>query len=140
MIKIESEIVRVNCSTEKCFNLLLDMNNYHKLLPEDKMTEWEANKDYFYVKLVNVFSLDMIKQNAEPFLINIKNGNRSAFKFKIKIILNKKDENTCNAQIKCTAKINPALKMMFKKPLNELFNYMASRIEKVTLSDESLLN
>jgi len=40
------------------------------------------------------------------------------------------DVEHTTAQILCNIDINPVLKAMVSKPLNELFNYMANKIEK----------
>ena len=40
------------------------------------------------------------------------------------------DPDHTSAQILCNIDINPILKAMVSKPLNELFNYMANKIEK----------
>ena len=40
------------------------------------------------------------------------------------------DNEHTTAQILCNIDINPILKAMVSKPLNELFNYMANKIEK----------
>jgi len=57
-------------------------------------------------------------------------GENSPFSFSLNIILTESD-GTCDAQLLCEADINPFLKMMVEKPLNNLFDYMADRLVKV---------
>ena len=47
--------------------------------------------------------------------------------------IHEKDSLNCVAQITCDANVNPMLKVLVGKPLNELFNYMANNIEKAIL-------
>ena len=54
----------------------------------------------------------------------------------MQIDLENTDSDLTTAQISCQVDLNPALKMMVSKPLNELFNYMANRFEKAILSEE----
>ena len=61
--------------------------------------------------------------------INIKSG-EGAFKFTLDINL-KEENGVTDAQLICDADINPFLKMMVMKPLNNLFDYMADRIAVV---------
>ena len=44
--------------------------------------------------------------------------------------IEEKNPHECSAQIVCNAKVNPMLKVMIGKPLNELFNFMAKKIEE----------
>ena len=56
----------------------------------------------------------------------------SSFVLKLKL---RKSPNSCTTQIICEANVNPLLKVMVGKPLNELFNHMANNIEKAISVD-----
>ena len=81
------------------------------------------------------YTLEIVKESFNYDQILLKSGAKSQFKFNIKIKIQKKSTNSCTAQIICEAKVNPLLKVMVGKPLNELFNYMAYNIENAISID-----
>ena len=130
MLKIKSEKVQLNGGIKEYFNFLSDLNNYKLLFPQDKISDWKSGFDFCSLKVQNVYTLEMIKVSTVENLINLKSGDSSPFKFTIKIILSELEDHKCSAQIFCEANLSAALKMMVGKPLNELFNFMASQIKK----------
>ena len=131
MIEINSKEVSVNCPIDECFDFVSDMNNYELLLPKDKISNWESSKNQCSFKILNIYNLEMIFDHAkENELIHIKSGPISPFKFELDLNL-KPIQNTTSAQLKCNADINPMLKLMIQKPLNNLFDYMAEKLAKI---------
>ena len=131
MIEINSKEVSVNCPINECFDFVSDMNNYELLLPKDKISNWESSKNQCSFKILNRYTLEMIFDHAkENELIHIKSGPISPFKFELDLNL-KSIQNTTSAQLKCNADINPMLKLMIQKPLNNLFDYMAEKLAKI---------
>ena len=131
MIEINSKEVSVNCPIDECFDFVSDMNNYELLLPKDKISNWESSKNQCSFKILNIYTLEMIFDHAkENELIHIKSGPISPFKFELDLNL-KSIQNTTSAQLKCNADINPMLKLMIQKPLNNLFDYMAEKLAKI---------
>ena len=57
------------------------------------------------------------------------------FSFEIKIEVNEKSNDLCCAQIESKANVSSVLKTIIGKPLNELFNHMASKIEESISKD-----
>ncbi len=134
MLKIKSDIVDVDCSKDKCMEFISDMNNYHLLFPEDKISEWSANEDSCFMKIQNAYSLDMkMEEKNEIGNIKIKSGSKSPFKFDLHIeIIESENKEYCTAQITCNANVSSALKIIIGNPLNQLFNYMAHKIGSAT--------
>lgn len=130
MTTIESKKVIVNCSQKEVYNFLCDMNNYELLLPKKNISDWKSDEKTCSFKIQKTYKLVLEHIGGTEFnQINIKSGEGSPFKFTLDINLN--NENTTEAQMICNADINPFLKMMVQKPLNNLFDYMADRIAKV---------
>ncbi len=137
MARIESKIVQVNCSPEECFEFLKDMNNYELLLPKKSVTNWESNEKECSFKIQKTYTLVLEHVGHTPHeQINIKGGKASPFKFTLDVNL-KELENGTEAQLVCDADINPFLKMMVQKPLNNLFDYMAERLVIVKGKEEA---
>ena len=135
MLKIKSDSIIVNSHAKKCIEFLCDLNNYQLLLPKDKITNWESTNDFCIFSIQKAYTLDILKESFDNNQILLKSGSKSQFKFNIKIIVLEKSLNSCSTQIICEANVNPMLKFMVGKPLNELFNYMANNIEKAISID-----
>lgn len=130
MLKIKSDSIVINSNTKKCIEYLSDLNNYQYLFPKDKINNWQSNKDYCIFSIQKAYTLEIVKESLNDDQIFLKSGEKSPFKFNIVIKIQEEDNNSCQAQIFCEAKVNPVLKVMVGKPLNELFNFMANSIEQ----------
>ncbi|MCB9196618.1 MAG: hypothetical protein H6598_10375 [Flavobacteriales bacterium] len=131
MTKIESKEVVISAENKVCFDFLLDLNNYHLLLPKDKISDWKSDEQNCSFKIQNTYKLSLKYQESNPHSrILITSGEGSPFSFDLYVDLVENGANT-GAQLVCHADINPFLKMMVQKPLNNLFDYMAERMVKV---------
>lgn len=131
MTRIESKEVVVSAPVSECFEFLMDMNNYELLLPQDKISHWESDDKHCSFKIQHTYKLSMVYHSNTPISqVLVKSGPDSPFKFDLFINMSEEDNGT-KAQLVCDADINPFLKMMVQKPLNNLFDYMAERLAKV---------
>lgn len=132
MTRIESKEVTVDAAILECFEFLQDMNNYELLLPQDKISKWESDEKQCSFKIQNTYKLTLVHHSNTPSnQVLIKSGPDSPFKFDLFINLEELNNSSTKAQLICEADINPFLKMMVQKPLNNLFDYMADRLAKV---------
>jgi len=131
MTKIESKKVTINAPIDTCFNFLLDLNNYELLLPQKTISDWESDEKSCSFKIQKTYKLSLEYNSSTPSTtILLKSGKGAPFSFDLNI--NLVDVNgTTEAQIITNADINPFMKMMVKKPLNNLFDYMTERMVKV---------
>ena len=135
MLKIKSDSIVINSNAKKCIEYLCDLNNYQFLFPKDKINNWQSNNNFCIFSIQNAYTLEIVKESFDNDQILLKSGVKSQFKFNIIIKIQKKSQNSCTAQIICEANVNPLLKVMVGKPLNELFNYMAYNIENAISID-----
>jgi len=133
MIKIESDHVQVNASTQNVFTFLEDMNNFKQLLPEDKISEWTSNETSCSFKVQGMATISLIKDRAvENQSIHIKSGEKSPIPFTLDILLKDNGETTEGYNV-FVGEANSFLKMMIEKPLKNLFNHVAKRLTEVEL-------
>lgn len=131
MTRIESKEVVISANEKVCFDFLMDLNNYELLLPKKSISNWESDEKSCSFKIQKTYKLAMKYSESEPTSkILVVSGEGSPFSFDLYINLSGNGETT-SAQLVCHADINPFLKMMVEKPLNNLFDYMAERMVKV---------
>lgn len=130
---IESNKVTINASQEVVYTFLTDFNNIKELLPQDKISDWNATVDQCSFKIQNAAIIPLVKDSVEPNnKINIKSGDKAPFPFTLEVFINELDGGEgCEAYMHFEGEINAFLKMMVVKPLTNLFNYMAKRMQEV---------
>ena len=128
---IESEKVIVAKSTKVVFDYLCDFNNFVNLLPPDKISDWRSDTDQCSFKIQNAAIIPLVKKQVHPdHQIDIISGEKAPFPFTLTVHLKPVDTG-CECQLIFNGDINAFLKMMVMKPLTNLFNYMADRLQKV---------
>ena len=136
MTRIESKKVTVSASQQEVFEFLSDMNNYELLLPKKNISDWKSDEKTCSFKIQKTYKLVLEHVGGTEYsTVNIKSGEGSPFKFTLDV--NLAEGPTTEAQLICDADINPFLKMMVQKPLNNLFDYMADRIATVKSEEQA---
>lgn len=132
MTEITSNKAQVDASVNDVFTFLSDMTNYELLLPKDNISHWKASDDFFSCKIENTYTISLRKKGTSNNTeISLVSNDDSPLRFTLDIKLEAPENNTTTVQLFCNADLNPFLKMMAVKPLQNLFNYMANRLEKV---------
>ncbi len=130
-MKIESKTVEVAASPQAVFEYLSDLNNFENLLPEGRISDWESRTDYCSFKVQGTATIDLqLIEAKSPNYLLLKSGDRSPFPLELNIHLTEHGAATSAFQI-MNAEINPFLKMMVEKPLTNLFDYIADRLQAV---------
>lgn len=129
--KIDSEKVIITKSSKVVFDYLCDFNNIVNLLPQDKISDWRSDFDQCSFKIQNAAIIPLVKREVHPdHKIDIVSGDKAPFPFTLIVQINEHPEG-CECQLQFNGEINAFLKMMVMKPLSNLFNYMADRMQKV---------
>jgi len=129
---IDSDKVVVNASQEEVFAFLTNFNNIKELLPQDKISDWQSDTEQCSFKIQNAAVIPLVKDQVTPSeKIHIKSGEKAPFPFTLDVTINKLDDNSCEGALHFEGDINAFLKMMVVKPLTNLFNYMAKRLQEV---------
>jgi carbon monoxide dehydrogenase subunit G len=130
MTQIESKSVNVPAEPAKVYAYLSDLRNFKNLLPEDKISDWQAEVDSCQFKVQGGYKIGLQWHSGqEPDKIILKSTAASPFPFTLNISMKGNGQSTETQQI-CDADINPFLKMMVEKPLRNLFDYIADRLVK----------
>lgn len=130
--KIESKIGKIQAAPEKVYSFLSDFRNFSKLIPPDKVKDWWADEDScrFTVDGVGQTGLRIIEK--EPYsLIKITGAEGSKFDFFFWVQI--KEAAPYDSRLKLTIKVelNPMLKMMATKPLQNFVDSLVDQLEKI---------
>jgi carbon monoxide dehydrogenase subunit G len=130
--KIESKIGNINGSSERVYSFLSNFNNFKHLIPPDKVKEWQSTEDSCHFKVEGIGETGLRIIEKEPFsTIKITGEEGSKFDFHFWIQL--KEPAPYDTKIKLTIKadLNPMLKMMASKPLQNFVDTLVDQLEKL---------
>lgn len=132
MTEIKSKEVQVNASQSDVYHYLLDLNNFKELLPLDKISDWQSDKNQCSFKIQKAATIQLIKIGSNEFdLIQLKSGDKSPFPFTLDIHIKDNGDGTCSGYQLFMGEMNMFIKMMAEKPLTALFNHIADRLVEV---------
>jgi hypothetical protein len=131
MSKFESEIKTIPTNIENAFAKLSDLSNLEKVkdkIPQDKLKDVEFNSDSFRftVNPVGKVGLRIIEKDA-PKTIKFK-SELAPIDFFVWIQLKETAENETKAKLTLEADLNPFIKGMVAKPLQEAIDKLADLI------------
>ncbi len=127
----ESRTGTLSCTSEEVYNFVTDIRNFEQFIPADSIKDWHAESDTcsfnisvagtVSVRIIKkephgkvVFNGDALKKNDFTLVMNILTGRNSAAE--VKILLE--------------AELNPILKMMASKPINQFLEMLIVEMEK----------
>jgi carbon monoxide dehydrogenase subunit G len=130
MTEIKSEHINIQNSAQNIFHFLSDFNNFEKLMPE-QVVNWQSTKESCSFTIKGMASLEMRQQSVVEFSeINLVSEGKSPFPFTLSCFLNEQGNST-DAQMILNADLNPMLKMMAKKPLQNFVNLLVGKLKEM---------
>ena len=127
MIITSNEIV-VFTNKKELQSFLIDCTNYELLLPQDKISDFKATMAECSFKVQGGITIKLIQSGVdETGAILLKSGVESPFPFTLKVNLIEAINST-RGNIKFDGELSPFVAMVAKKPLENLFNFMAEKI------------
>lgn len=130
MTTFESRIGKVECNDELVYNFLSDSNNFKGIVPPNKLNDFKATKDTcsFTVDPIGKIGLKIIER--EPYkLIKITGDETSKFEFFLLIQIKQVAENDTRIKVTLKADLNPFIKMMASKPLQQFVDTLVDKME-----------
>jgi carbon monoxide dehydrogenase subunit G len=130
MASYKSDKINIQKSPEEIYNFLSDFNNFEKLMPE-QVTNWKATNESCSFTIQGMADLAMkMGENTEFSKITyVSDGNKPfAFNLNTHIISNSENSET---QIILNADLNPMLKMMASRPLQNFVNLLVNKLKEV---------
>lgn len=130
MTEFKSTPVEISSRAESIFTFLDDFNNFEVLLPE-QVTDWQATKDSCSFVIQGMANLKLLKGSKTEFnYISYISEGKKPFAFSLHFHIDENSENITKTQIIFKADLNPMLKMMASRPLQNLVNIIAEKLKE----------
>jgi ribosome-associated toxin RatA of RatAB toxin-antitoxin module len=133
----ESRAGKVTCTAEKLFHFVTDIRNFERFIPNGKITNWQSDKEScsFQVPMLGtvsvrithmemyhrvVYSGDALKKNDFELTLNITDN----------------QHNPANVKVSLNAELNPVMKLMAAKPIDQFLEMLVTEMGKFDRWDE----
>ena len=130
MASFKSDKITIHKSPEDIYTFLSDFNNFEKLMPE-QVTNWKSTNESCSFTIQGMADLAMKMGERTEFskVTYVSDGNKPfAFDLNTDIIAN---GNLTETQIILNTDLNPMLKMMASRPLQNFVNLLVNKLKEV---------
>jgi hypothetical protein len=122
MTKFESSVKTIPYSQESVYNKLSDLSNLEAIkdrLPQDKVKDLSFDRDTLSMQVPPVGQLTLTIIEREPSKCIKFETTNSPMPFNMWIQIVALSDNECKVKVTIGMEINPFMKAMVQKPLNE---------------------
>lgn len=131
MTKFNSPSVTLKKPSKDIYSFLSDFNNFEKLLPE-QVTNWQTSGDKCSFTITGMASIEMaIGEKKEYSLVTYISEGKSPLSFNLTFSINSIDDQNSEVNAQLSAKLNPMLKMMASKPLQNFVNLLSDKLKEI---------
>jgi len=128
MTTIESKRVEIAKPAQELYTFLHDMDNFERLLPEGRISEWKSDGSSCSFKVQGAATIGLqVEGGTPPGHLRLKATERSPFPFTLDAHLDERN-GTTHAWMEFNGDINPFISAMVEKPLKNLFDHIADRM------------
>ncbi|MFM9943770.1 MAG: SRPBCC family protein [Bacteroidia bacterium] len=129
MTQIESVFENVEESKEKVFAFLSDLNNHQKLMP-NQVSDWWSNNDEAKMRIQGLGALHLKKsETKENSYLKITPVGATPVDLFLEWVIEPED-GYCKVKTIINAELNMMMRMVATKPLQNLADFMAGRVNK----------
>ncbi len=124
----------INKAPEYWFNFFADMRNFKSLLPEDKISDWEAEESRCRFQIKGLTKVAFAITEKTPHTKVVYGGSEKmpiplSFVMDIQAVPGQTNQST--VVLKLETELNAMMKMMLEKPLSNLVQTIASKLPEL---------
>lgn len=130
MTEFVSDRVDVNASSGKLFDFLSDFTNFENLMPE-QIKNWKADEDTCSFTIEGMADLSMrIAAKTPNKNIHIVAEGKNPLDYTLDCFLFDKGENESQVEIVFNAELNPFIKAVASRPLQNFVDMLARKLQE----------
>jgi carbon monoxide dehydrogenase subunit G len=136
MSKIESRTGKITEKDTVVYDFLSDFTNYRKLVPPDRVKDWQATADScsFTIDGIGHAGMKIIEREPDK-LIKISSDEKTMIQFNMWIQLKGMNDQDTRIRITIDVNMNPVMLSMVEKPLKEFTDNLVEQVEKIPFKD-----
>ncbi len=131
MTTFESESVEVGAGCEEVYSFLSDFRNFKELMPP-QIINWKADEESCSFTIQGMADLSMrIASKSPGNNIHIVSEGKNPVDYTLDCFFKKASSGNCRVSIVFDADLNPFMKMMAGKPLQNFVNMLGEKLLEV---------
>ncbi len=131
MSKYTSKKTIINANCSKVYSFLSDFNNFGKLMPP-QVKNWKSDEESCSFTIDGMADLSMkIHRKVENKSINIISFGKNPVEYTMDILFWEIKDNSCEVLIEFDVELNPFLKMLADKPLQNFVDMLADKLKEL---------
>jgi carbon monoxide dehydrogenase subunit G len=130
--KIESRVGTIASSEERIYNFLSNFNNFKQFIPDDKIQDFQSTEDSCQFSVPNMGKVGLRIIEKIPYnTVKISGDGMANQQFNLWVQLKQVSESETKVKLTIKAELNPMLKMMVTKPLENFVNKLVEAMERM---------
>jgi len=130
-MNLQSPIVTIGKSAQELFDLLVDVKNFEKLMPDNKAKFEVIGEDSFIFGLAGMPEIQLIlKEKTAPNKL-VFGAASDKIPFTLITNINSVSDNSCTVQFDFEGSFNPMMAMMVKGPIGKFIETLANNMVKL---------
>jgi|TARA_B110001454_G_scaffold59389_1_gene58117 carbon monoxide dehydrogenase subunit G len=129
-MNIEGNKVTIGKSQKEMFELLTDLKNFEKLMPENTQ-KFEVDGDSFIFGLKGMPEIRLVLKEKTEYSNIILGAASSKLDFELNADIKEIDDNSSEVQLDFNGKFNMMMAMMVKKPLTAFIEALTINLDKL---------
>ena len=127
---IESPVITCGRSAEFLAEYLGTPSNLEALLPAEHVSDFQSEGDSCSFKVTGGFQVVLLRVDSEKAnAVRYVSQKGTPIRFTLDVLIEPVSPDASTVQIHCDADLNPFMKMMAEKPLQNIFQGMAAAAE-----------
>ena len=129
MTKVVSKIGAIRQQEDQVYHFLSDFRNLDPLVPEEKISHWNSSEDQCHFDVNGIGSIEMEIIEKEPNkLVKVASMKKSPVPFTLWIQIKQVDEMDTRVRLTAQAEMNPFMKAMLSKYLQQGLDAMVDKL------------
>ncbi len=131
MTVLESLSIQLAKPASEVYAFLAELSNHQQIMPSQvEQFKSEGDTCQYTIKGTGTVYLKWSKK-VEPTLLVLEPNGKIPFPFSVHWMLEETNSESCKVKVKMEADLNPILKMMAQKPLQNFINLQIDGLKKV---------
>ncbi len=131
MAEFKSDPVHILATEKDIYTFLGDFNNFEKLMPE-QVINWQSTEDICSFTIKGMADLAMkMDQKTEYSRVSYASDGNSPFPFGLSFDIETREGGQSEVTASLSAQLNPMLKMMASRPLQNFVNLLTGKLKEV---------
>jgi len=131
MTRFTSQPVTINAGDSAVYSFLNNFNNFEKLMPE-QVVNWQSTEEKCSFTIKGMADLSLVMgQNEENRKVVYDSDANSPFPFQLGFDISPEGASAAVVIASLEARLNPMLKMMASRPLQNFINMLVEKLKEV---------